>query len=255
MIETSVSDQHLSRQHSGFPLMARRLRDFFVTSPPDFGNRLFAAVQPQWRTKLSWAREVAALQSVVEAMREELQETRDQERRVSYMAFHDDLTALPNRRYFLERLSVALRSDEAGHPNLAVIYLDLDGFKALNDGHGHDAGDEFLKFVAARLAHTVRAEDLVSRLGGDEYACLITGVVHQERLQEIALALFKAVAAPFKIGISMITINPSIGIAVYPVNGTTSATLMKSADVAMYAAKRTKSGIVFAEPAHRELAS
>ena len=81
-----------------------------------------------------------------------------------------------------------------------MIYLDLDGFKALNDAYGHPTGDSLLNLIATRLAHALRAEDLVSRLGGDEYACLIAGVTSPERLQNIASSLFGAVAAPFKIG-------------------------------------------------------
>jgi diguanylate cyclase len=185
--------------------------------------------------------DISALQLLVATLQKELTVVQEREKRLRYLALHDDLTALPNRRYFRERLGVALRQDGEVSPVLAVIYLDLDGFKALNDAHGHDTGDQLLSLVAARLAHAVRAEDLVSRLGGDEYACLITGVSSRERLQQITSTLFEAVATPFKIGTLSLAVRPSIGIAVYPTDGTTTDALMKAADTAMYAAKRKQS--------------
>lgn len=198
----------------------------------------------------AWDRELGALRLAVTAMREELNHALDRERRARHLAYHDDLTTLPNRRYFLERLAFSLQCSVRDSVDLALIYLDLDGFKSVNDAHGHDAGDHLLRIVAARLKHAVRAGDFVSRLGGDEYTCLITGVTHRERVREIALTLFKAVACPFQIGTSMLTVNASIGIALYPADGATTDALMRSADAAMYAAKRERSGISFAESAH-----
>jgi diguanylate cyclase len=189
----------------------------------------------------------SALQLRVATLQKELMVVQEREKRLRYLALHDDLTALPNRRYFRERLGVALRQEGEVSPVLAVIFLDLDGFKALNDAHGHDTGDQLLSLVAARLAHAVRAEDLVSRLGGDEYACLITGVSSRERLQQITSTLFEAVAAPFKIGTLSLEVRPSMGIAVYPTDGTTIDALMNAADTAMYAAKRKRSTYSFSE--------
>jgi diguanylate cyclase (GGDEF)-like protein len=183
-------------------------------------------------------------------IQQELIGARLRERDARYLAFHDDLTALPNRRFFRERLGCALRDQGSGPPELAVIYLDLDGFKALNDAYGHPTGDLLLNLIATRLAHALRAEDLVSRLGGDEYACLIAGVTSPERLQNIASSLFGAVAAPFKIGSLVLNIRPSIGIAVCPLDGTTTDALMKAADAAMYAAKRKQSAFSFSGRSH-----
>lgn len=185
--------------------------------------------------------EITALQREVAEMREELRDAQEQEKSARYLAFHDDLTALPNRRCFRERLERALAAGREQPPVLAVIYLDLDGFKALNDAYGHDIGDRILNLVAARLTHAVRAEDLVSRLGGDEYACLITGVSSRERLQHIATKLFEAVSHPFTIETLALSVRPSIGIAVYPSDGITAHALLQAADSAMYQAKRTKS--------------
>jgi diguanylate cyclase (GGDEF)-like protein len=189
--------------------------------------------------------EVAALRALLAKTQEQLASAQERERRARYLAFHDDLTALPNRRFFRERLDLALRDERAGVRPLAVLYLDLDGFKALNDLYGHDTGDALLSTIARRLSHALRAEDLVSRLAGDEYACLISGVSTRKRLQQLAATLFHAVSAPFKIGSLELSVRPSIGIAVYPTDGSTTDELMKAADNAMYMAKRQKSSYAF----------
>lgn len=191
--------------------------------------------------------EITALHQVVAKLREELKAANEREASALYLAFHDDLTALPNRRFFRQRLEVALTDDRKGVPVLAVIYLDLDGFKALNDAHGHDTGDKLLNLVAARLNHGLRINDLVSRLGGDEYACLVMGVSSRDRLKQIAVTLFEAVSQPFTIGALVLNVRPSIGIAVYPSDGITADTLLQAADGAMYGAKRSKSNWSFSE--------
>jgi diguanylate cyclase len=193
-----------------------------------------------------WDLQIAALRALLAKTQEELTGAQEREKRARYLAFHDDLTALPNRRFFRERLDLALREEGgAGVRPLAVFYLDLDGFKALNDLYGHDTGDELLGTVARRLSHALRAEDLVSRLAGDEYACLITGLSCRKRLQQLAATLFHAVSAPFKIGVLELTVHPSIGIAMYPSDGSTTDQLLKAADSAMYMAKRLKSSYAF----------
>ncbi len=193
----------------------------------------------------SLIREIAALRALLAKTQEQLAGAQEQEKRARHLALHDDLTALPNRRFFRERLGLALRGKGAGITPLAVLYLDLDGFKALNDLYGHNTGDAVLSTVARRMSHALRAEDLVSRLAGDEYACLISGVSSGQRLHQIAATLFHAVSAPFKIGMQEITVRPSIGVAVYPGDGSTTDELMNAADAAMYRAKRHGSSIAF----------
>jgi diguanylate cyclase len=188
-------------------------------------------------------RENANLRAILVKTQAELTGAHLREQRSRFLAFHDDLTALPNRRYFLERLGSALETKGASPANVAVIYLDLDGFKVINDTYGHAIGDVLLSLIARRLAHALREEDLVSRLGGDEYACLITGVSCRERLQHIAATLFEAVAAPFKLGELALNVRPSIGLAMCPLDGTTVEALMQAADTAMYVAKRNRSSL------------
>ena len=210
-------------------------------------RQLYAALKFEVRRNYHLGQEVTTLRAMVAKMQEELAGAQEREKRARYLAFHDDLTALPNRRFFRERLGRALTNQGAGPPDLAVIYLDLDDFKALNDTYGHATGDALLNLIAERLAHALRAEDLVSRLGGDEYACLITGVSNRERLQQIASTLFETVSAPFKIGALTLNVRPSIGIAVCPSDGTTTDDLMRAADTAMYGAKRQRSSFSFSE--------
>jgi diguanylate cyclase len=169
------------------------------------------------------------------------------EQRARHMALHDGLTSLPNRSFFRERLGAALAGPARHRPTLAVLYLDLDGFKPINDAHGHDVGDELLRVVALRLARAVRADDMVSRLGGDEFACLIGDVMNRGQLQHLACKLFDAISAPLKIGTLTFTVRPSIGIAICTEHGSTTDTLLKHADAAMYWAKRQQTGYAFFE--------
>ena len=210
-------------------------------------RHVYTTLKLELRRNYRLGQEVTTLQAMVTKIQEELAGAEEREKRARYLAFHDDLTALTNRRFFRERLGCALRNQGAGPPHLAVIYLDLDDFKALNDTYGHATGDALLNLVAERLAHALRAEDLVSRLGGDEYACLITGVSSRDRLQHIASTLFESVSAPFKIGALTLHVRPSIGIAVCPSDGTTTDDLVKAADTAMYEAKRKRSSFSFSE--------
>ena len=160
---------------------------------------------------------------------------------------HDRLTLLPNHTFFRARLDRALADAEPLGKELAVLYLDLDGFKPINDAHGREAGDELLRIVAARLTRAVRAQDIVSRLRDDVFACVLADVPTREKLSQRAWRLFDAVSAPFRIGDLKLNVRPSIGIAVCPIDGTTSGALLKSADAAMYSAKRQQSGYAFVD--------
>ncbi len=190
-------------------------------------------------------REVVHAQTALARMRAELVGTKAGERRARYQAAHDNLTALPNRVALRERLDQGLCWAKPRHRTLALLYLDLDGFKPINDAHGHESGDELLRIVATRLSQSIRAEDIVSRIGGDEFACLLTDVSCREQLSQLASKLIDAVAAPVRIGMLDLSVRPSIGIATYPLNATTADALLQNADAAMYHAKRAKTGYAF----------
>ncbi len=165
-------------------------------------------------------------------------------------AFHDVLTGLPNRALFQDRLEHALAQAERHDRALAVMFVDLDDFKIINDSHGHDAGDGVLQAVAQRLQNNARGEDTVSRHGGDEFLCLLTEVRDRTAIVAIAKKLILAVQAPCNLRIGDLDLSPrikaSIGISVFPEDGATAEALVRSADEAMYRAKRAKSQYSFA---------
>lgn len=179
----------------------------------------------------------------------ELMGTQAEERRTRHLALHDALTSLPNRGFFGERLEHALALAAPQRHALAVLYLDLDGFKAINDTYGHAVGDELLRIVGARLSRGVRTEDMVSRFGGDEFACLLADSPDREHLSRLACKLIDAVQAPCKIGQLQLSVRPSIGIAICPSDGESAETLLKNADAAMCCAKRQQSGHAFFDQA------
>ena len=182
--------------------------------------------------------------------RTELVGTQAGERHARHLARHDSLTALPNRGFFSERLAQALAAAAPRREALAVMYLDLDDFKPINDAYGHAIGDEVLRIVAARLGRAVRSEDTVGRLGGDEFACLLKGLQCRVQLGHLACQVFDAVAAPCKIGMRQLHVRPSIGIAMCPADGLDADALLRNADAAMYNAKRQQIGYaVFDEAA------
>jgi diguanylate cyclase (GGDEF)-like protein len=191
--------------------------------------------------------EIFAARKALAQAEVDLAGTRAGERRARHQSLHDGLTGLPNRSYFRERLDEALSSVEHPPTALAVLYLDLDGFKLINDAHGHDVGDELLRIIAARLTRALRAGDMVSRLGGDEFACLVTDPLSREQLGHLARALFETVSAPVTIDTLRLEVSPSIGIANWPAEGATAEALLKSADTAMYRAKRFQSGYAFVD--------
>ncbi|MEZ0068532.1 diguanylate cyclase (GGDEF)-like protein/PAS domain S-box-containing protein [Streptacidiphilus sp. MAP12-20] len=159
---------------------------------------------------------------------------------LEHNAFHDALTDLPNRALFLQRSRAALGSRPGERPEVAVLFVDLDGFKAVNDTAGHQVGDELLVQAARRLQDAVRAGDTVARLGGDEFAVLLVGEVDREQVFGIAERLRAAVAAPFCVGNEEHAVAASIGIAFADPNAApeAAADLLRSADLAMYQAKK-----------------
>jgi diguanylate cyclase (GGDEF)-like protein len=189
--------------------------------------------------------EFADAQSALAQARADLVDTRDEEQRARHLALHDSLTGLPNRRYFCAQLDRLLAPNERPSPGFVVLYLDLDGLKSINDSHGHDIGDELLKIVATRLRWALRAQDMVGRLGGDEFGCLVGDPLSRNEAVHLACKLFDAVSAPVQIGCCKLIVRPSIGITAYPAGGDTTAALLKQADSAMYRAKRDQTGYAF----------
>ena len=154
------------------------------------------------------------------------------------LALNDPLTGLANRRLLAERMSMALAHARRNKSPMAVIYLDLDGFKQINDTLGHGAGDVLLKMVAGRLVAAVREVDTVARLGGDEFIIALWDVRGADLAAAVALKVIDAVSQPYSIEGHAVSISISAGIGIYPDHGEDVDTLMKSADLALYEAKR-----------------
>jgi diguanylate cyclase (GGDEF)-like protein len=157
---------------------------------------------------------------------------------VQHRATHDSLTGLPNRAMFSALLEQALRSAKRHERKLAIFFIDLDGFKAVNDLLGHDAGDSLLRQMAIRFCDAVRTSDVVVRLGGDEFVVLGQELVERDGAAVVAQKLLGAAALPMQVAGQECRVGASIGISVFPDDGDDENSLMKNADQAMYAAKR-----------------
>ena len=157
--------------------------------------------------------------------------------RVEYLAYHDGLTALPNRSLFSKLLGQGITQAHRYNRRLAVMFLDLDRFKQINDTLGHDAGDQLLQEVAARLKECLRDSDTVARLGGDEFVVLLPELVEQADVAGVAQKILSSVARPFVLLGQEFRVTASIGISTYPHDGLDEQTLTKNADIAMYQAK------------------
>ncbi len=174
------------------------------------------------------------------ATNERLQE---RERELQHAAFHDPLTELPNRRYLIERCEAAMAHAKRHNESVALLLIDLDHFKPINDRFGHDAGDLMLQSIARRLREHVRAADSVARLGGDEFAALIGGADAERYAREIAERLLAELAQPVLYGAEPLTVTISVGVALYPQHASTFASLYKAADQMLYKVKsRGRSG-------------
>lgn len=154
-----------------------------------------------------------------------------------FMANHDSLTLLPNRNLFMNRMEQAIARAQRQGRNFGILFLDLNGFKQINDSYGHDAGDLLLKLIATRLQECIRAEDSVARLGGDEFIVLLEGKTDAEVMESIAQKIRNNLSIPITINNHQFTISTSIGKATFPMHGKTTDELLQHADAKMYADK------------------
>ena len=173
-------------------------------------------------------------------------ERRRAEEQIAHLAFHDPLTGLPNRTLLGEHLELALARAQREHRSVAVLFLDLDDFKVVNDSLGHGAGDELLKLVAERLSRRRRAADLLARQGGDEFLLLLADLEGDPLPAAMAAAegMLGALAAPFRLGDNEFHVGASIGISLFPRDARDAQTLLAHADAAMYEAKGSARGDV-----------
>ena len=165
-----------------------------------------------------------------------LKQTNEQ---VLHLAHHDTLTTLPNRTLFYDRLNQAITRARRDKESIAVLFLDLDGFKLINDTLGHSAGDALLQEAAKRIVACVRDSDTAARMGGDEFTVILCNVRTPSSIDRVAKMIVEAIARPFMLNGKECSVSVSIGIALYPGNGETAEQLVKISDAAMYLAKHS----------------
>lgn len=170
--------------------------------------------------------------------------------RTEHLALHDALTGLPNRRLLEDRMTNMLERAERNRSRAAILMVDLDGFKKINDTYGHAIGDEFLREVALRLGKVVRRADTLARSGGDEFAVLVSDILQPNGAQVLAQKLLKELDRPIAVRQLQLRVSGSIGMAVYPDDGETAESLCARADADMYRAKRHSKGLT--EPGAKE---
>jgi diguanylate cyclase (GGDEF)-like protein len=168
-----------------------------------------------------------------------LQQRKREDDRVRHIAFHDDLTSLPNRLMLTQRLDQALSRHRRAATKLAILYMNLDRFKVINDSLGHEVGDVLLRQVADRLRSQMREGDTLSRVGGDEFVVLIENYENSIDISACAQRLVEQLGLPYALGNNDCHVTMSIGISIFPIDGSDSPALLKAADVAMYRAKET----------------
>lgn len=178
------------------------------------------------------------------AARQELLEVRIKEEESRKIAYQDTLTGLPNRVLFEQRLDHSLVQSKRYGLKFAVMFIDINEFKSINDSYGHDLGDQVLIMVANRLQAFVRGEDMVSRWGGDEFICLLLNIQTDADVVCLAKKMVDQIAEAFEFDETRLSIRASIGIAIYPQDGESTDTLFKKADQAMYRAKKTEKGVI-----------
>ncbi len=176
---------------------------------------------------------------------------KEQAQSAQHDSVHDRLTGLPNRVLFNDRLEHGLAQARRHGWRLAVMFIDLDGFKKINDTHGHAAGDSVLQAVASRLSQCVRDDDTISRHGGDEFLYLLTEVKDEQDLLTVAEKILASIQSPCVVTVDNLTVNTrvsaSVGISIFPKDGITADALIQSADKAMYRAKEAKCRYSFAQ--------
>jgi diguanylate cyclase (GGDEF)-like protein/PAS domain S-box-containing protein len=191
---------------------------------------------PEWLS-ISAIRDEDGHTSHYVAVFHDITEIKEKEERIQYQAYHDGLTGLPNRVLLKDRMRVAMLHAERHRRRMAVLFLDLDNFKTINDSLGHALGDRLLVAVAARVSGLVRTGDTVSRLGGDEFVVLMDGLEDEHEPVHLAQRVIEAMEQPFVLDGHELYITPSLGITVFPEDGDDPDTLIRNADLAMYQAK------------------
>ena len=184
-------------------------------------------------------RDITELKKIQIDLQNSLKILEKQREELEFQANHDSLTALPNRILFMDRLEHSIELAKRGNTKMAILFIDLDNFKEINDSLGHNIGDKILLEVSKRMRENLRSSDTLSRLGGDEFAIILNNLVDVKDITKIMEHGMDAFKLPFNIENNTLHISMSIGVSIYPYDGETSHTLLKNADAAMYKAKQS----------------
>ncbi|GMQ88669.1 MAG: hypothetical protein BMS9Abin09_0099 [Gammaproteobacteria bacterium] len=201
-----------------------------------WNRRKNGEVYPEWLVITAIHDEASKVKQYV-ALFNDITEQKKNEEQLAHQAYHDALTNLPNRLLFDDRLNLALSHAQRHDEKLAVMFLDLDRFKNINDSLGHSIGNHLLKGVAERLVRCLRQEDTVARMGGDEFTILLPHIPHADRAMEVAEKILDSLKKPLSLEGHELFVSASIGISIYPDDARQAESLMKNADTAMYRAK------------------
>jgi len=226
------SDRHNRR-------VARETVYSHASAPTLLEMDAFTRVINDWKQLADCARhQLEVLNDLNRTLREEIAKLAEKEARARHSAYHDGLTGLPNRSLLQDRFRQARSQAKRHHKPLALLLLDLDQFKQVNDEMGHASGDKLLREVALRMTKAIRGADTASRYGGDEFAIMLPVLENPGTATTLAAEIGRRLCEPYMIDTHIIQMSVSIGVAVYPGDGHTFDDLMKQADIAMYHAKR-----------------
>ncbi|HEV3455994.1 MAG TPA: EAL domain-containing protein [Thermoanaerobaculia bacterium] len=234
-IGTSVEGMYLDRQQR--ERVVRRLRDEGSVTNEEIALRRIDGSTVWVLANLNWLDGRDGEPELIDGTVVDITQRKVAESRIVYQAYHDALTDLPNRLLFHDRLTQALAQASRHDHGLAVLFMDLDQFKLVNDTLGHSAGDRLLQQLALRLTRAVRAEDTVARVGGDEFTILLPHIAQPGDAARVAQNILAAVAVPAEVEDQRIYLTTSIGISIFPADGYDAEGLLTSADIAMYRAK------------------
>ena len=215
-----------------------------VAKAADDLKQVNAELTKEVAKRVSFESELADTKIDLAEARDDLLKSQVKEEETRQITLHDTLTGLPNRVLFEQRLEHGLIQAKRRDWKLAVLFIDIDKFKSINDSYGHDLGDKVLLMLANRLQSSVREEDMVCRWGGDEFMCLLLDVKQEANTTRLAEKMVNRITEAFEINGTVLSIKPSMGIAIYPADGETADILFKNADMAMYKAKGTEKRVV-----------
>lgn len=234
---------HSGRQDAAFySTMWKALSEDKFWQGEIWNRRKSGDIYPEWLTITGVTDDQGSLTHYVAVFSDITQRKLDEEK-ISFLAYHDKLTGMPNRTLFYDRLSLAMSHVRRNGGRFALLFVDLDGFKAVNDGYGHDAGDEVLKVTAKRLMSCVRDVDTVARLGGDEFAIVLGEIAQPADISVVAEKIIQKAMQPVLLHDDRkCNVGASIGIAIYPDDGTEIDSLVGAADAAMYQSKSAGKG-------------